>query len=73
MGAAVSGLLLCLLVLVTKLRASYQIYSATMSIFLLCTAILHSLPRYLSVISVLHRHCSREPSRGGLLHLRARR
>ncbi len=49
-GSAISGLLLCLLVVWTRLRTSYQIYTAAMFIFLLCTTILHSLPRYLSVI-----------------------
>jgi hypothetical protein len=42
--------LLCLLAFWTRLRLSYQIYAAAFVVGCLCTTLLDSLPRYLSVI-----------------------
>jgi hypothetical protein len=49
-GSAVVGLLLLVLGFLVRLRTSYQLYAAAMLALYLSTSILHSLPRYLSVI-----------------------
>lgn len=49
-GSAVVGLLLVLLGFLVRLRTSYQLYAAAMFTLFISTSILHSLPRYLSVI-----------------------
>lgn len=49
-GFALAGVLLCFLGLWMRLRASYQLYAAVTCLLYLSSSILHSLPRYLSVI-----------------------
>jgi hypothetical protein len=49
-GSAVVGLLLVGLGFLVRLRTSYQLYAAALLALYLSTSILHSLPRYLSVI-----------------------
>jgi Gpi18-like mannosyltransferase len=49
-GSAVIGLLLVVLGFLVRLRTSYQLYAGALVALYLSTSILHSLPRYLSVI-----------------------
>jgi Gpi18-like mannosyltransferase len=49
-GSAVVGLLLVVLGFLVRLRTSYLLYATAMLVLYLSTSILHSLPRYLSVI-----------------------
>jgi hypothetical protein len=49
-GSAAVGVLLCALAWFVRLRVSYQLYAAALVTLYLCTNILHSLPRYLSVV-----------------------
>jgi hypothetical protein len=49
-GSAAVGVLLVVLGFLVRLRTSYQLYAAAMLVLYLSTSILHSLPRYLSVI-----------------------